>query len=69
VGGYAAALIDQAGLKGFTVGGAAISTKHAGFAVNVGGATAGDVKNLLKQVSDIVFARSGIRLEPEVRIW
>ena len=69
VGGYAAALIDQAGLKGFTVGGAAISTKHAGFAVNVGGATANDVKNLLEQVSDIVFARSGIRLEPEVRIW
>jgi UDP-N-acetylmuramate dehydrogenase len=69
VGGYAAALIDQAGLKGFTVGGAAISTKHAGFAVNVGGATAEDVKNLLKQVSDIVFERSGIRLELEVRIW
>jgi UDP-N-acetylmuramate dehydrogenase len=69
VGGYAAALIDQAGLKGFTVGGAAISTKHAGFAVNVGGATAEDVKNLLQQVSDIVFEKSGIRLEPEVRIW
>ena len=69
VGGYAAALIDQAGLKGFTVGGAAISTKHAGFAVNVGGASAEDVKNLLQQVSDIVFERSGIRLEPEVRIW
>ena len=69
VGGYAAALIDQAGLKGFTVGGAAISTKHAGFAVNVGGATAEDVKNLLMQVSDIVFEKSGIRLEPEVRIW
>ena len=69
VGGYAAALIDQAGLKGYQVGGAAISTKHAGFAVNVGGATAEDVKNLLNQVSDIVFAKSGIRLEPEVRIW
>ena len=69
VGDFAAALIDQAGLKGYTVGGAAISTKHAGFAVNVGGATAEDVKNLLKQVSDIVFERSGIRLEPEVRIW
>ena len=69
VGGYAAALIDQAGLKGFTVGGAAISTKHAGFAVNVGGATAEDVKSLLRQVSDIVYERSGIRLEPEVRIW
>ena len=69
VGGYAAALIDQAGLKGYQVGGAAISTKHAGFAVNLGGATASDVKNLLTQVSDIVFETSGIRLEPEVRIW
>ena len=69
VGGYAAALIDQAGLKGFTVGGAAISTKHAGFAVNVGNATAEDVKSLLKRVSDLVFENSGIRLEPEVRIW
>ena len=69
VGGYAAALIDQAGLKGFQVGGAAISTKHAGFAVNMGGATAADVKTLLKQVSDIVYEQSGIRLEPEVRIW
>lgn len=69
VGGYAAALIDGAGLKGFSVGGAAISTKHAGFAVNLGSATAEDVKCLLKQVSDIVFEKSGIRLEPEVRIW
>ena len=69
VGGYAAALIDQAGLKGYAVGGAAISTKHAGFAVNLGGATAEDVKELLRQVSDIVFEKSGIRLEPEVRIW
>ncbi len=69
VGGYAAALIDQAGLKGFQVGGAAISTKHAGFAVNLGGATAADVRALLQQVSAIVFENSGIRLEPEVRIW
>ncbi len=69
VGGYAAALIDQSGLKGFQVGGAAISTKHAGFAVNVGGATAADVRELLQQVSDKVFADTGIRLEPEVRIW
>ena len=69
VGGYAAALIDQAGLKGYQVGGAAISTKHAGFAVNMGGATAEDVKNLLAQVSHKVFQNSGIRLEPEVRIW
>ena len=69
VGGYAAALIDQAGLKGYQVGGAAISTKHAGFAVNLGGATAEDVQTLLNQVSDIVYEKSGIRLEPEVRIW
>ncbi len=69
VGGYAAALIEQAGLKGFQVGGAAVSGKHAGFVVNVDGATAGDVRKLLAQVSDLVFKNSGIRLEPEVRIW
>lgn len=69
VGGYAAALIDEAGLKGFRVGDAAISEKHAGFAVNLGNATACEVRTLLTQVSDIVFERSGIRLEPEVRIW
>ncbi len=69
VGGYAAALIDQAGLKGFRVGDAAISTKHAGFAVNVGSATAAHVKELLQQVSDKVYEQTGIRLEPEIRIW
>ena len=69
VGGYAAALIDQAGLKGYRVGNAAISGKHAGFAVNLGGATAHAVKELLTQVSARGFAASGIRLEPEIRIW
>ncbi|MBQ7857325.1 MAG: UDP-N-acetylmuramate dehydrogenase [Oscillospiraceae bacterium] len=69
VGGYAAALIDKAGLKGFQIGGAAVSEKHAGFVVNLGGATAADVRQLLSQVSDRVFADTGIRLEPEVRIW
>ena len=69
VGGYAAALIEQAGLKGYQVGGAAISTKHAGFAVNLGGATAENVRELLNQVSDRVWEHAGIRLEPEVRIW
>ena len=69
VGGYAAALIDEAGLRGYRVGGAAISEKHTGFAVNLGDATARDVRNLLEQVSNIVYERSGIRLEPEVRIW
>ena len=69
VGGYAAAMIDQAGLKGFCVGGAGVSTKHAGFVVNNGGATSADVKEVLRRVSDKVFADTGIRLEPEVRIW
>ena len=69
VGGYAAALIDQTGLKGYRVGGAAVSEKHAGFVVNLGGATANDVKQLLKEVSDRVYDAHGIRLEPEVRIW
>lgn len=68
-GHYAAALIEQAGLKGYRVGNAAISEKHAGFAVNLGGATASDVRNLLTQVSDIVFRKFNVRLEPEVRIW
>lgn len=69
VGGYAAALIEQAGLKGYRVGNAAISDKHAGFAVNLGGATAEEVRTLLRQVSQRVYEASGIRLEPEVRIW
>ena len=69
VGGYAAALIEQTGLKGYRVGDAAVSEKHAGFVVNLGNATADEVKTLLRQVSDKVFNATGIRLEPEVRIW
>ena len=69
VGGYAAALIDGAGLKGYRVGGAAVSEKHAGFVVNLGGAKAEDVKQLLSDVADIVYVDAGIHLEPEVRIW
>ena len=69
VGGYAAALIDGAGLKGYQVGGAAVSKKHAGFVVNMGSATAQNVKDLLAEVSDKVYENSGIRLEPEIRIW
>ena len=68
-GGYAAALIDQAGLKGFRVGDAAISEKHGGFAVNLGKATAEDMKTLLKEVSEKVEAQFGIHLEPEIRVW
>ena len=69
VGGYAAALIDQTGLKGFRIGDAAVSQKHAGFVVNLGNATAADVCCLLKAVSDKVYDATQIRLEPEIRIW
>jgi UDP-N-acetylmuramate dehydrogenase len=69
VGGYAAALIDQAGLKGFRIGDAAVSEKHAGFVVNLGNATAADVRSVLQAVSDRVYENAQIRLEPEVRIW
>lgn len=68
VGGYAAALIQEAGLKGFQIGGAAVSEKHAGFVVNKGGATAQDVLNLMEEVKKRVYENSGILLEPEVRI-
>jgi len=67
-GGFAAALIDQAGLKGLTVGGAQVSTKHAGFVVNIGGASCSDVLALMEKVKEAVFAASGIELEPEVRV-
>lgn len=69
VGGYAAALIDQTGLKGFQIGGAGVSVKHAGFVVNLGSASAADVKSVLSMVSQKVFDATGIRLEPEIRIW
>ena len=69
VGGYAAALIEQAGLKGFQVGGAAVSEKHAGFIVNRGGATAADVLKLIEIVQKRVLENSGIALEPEIRLW
>lgn len=69
VGGYAAALIDEAGLKGFRIGDAAVSEKHAGFVVNLGTATAAEVKALLSEVSELVYKKNGIRLEPEIRIW
>ena len=66
--GFAAALIDQCGLKGLTVGGAQVSEKHAGFVINRGGATCADVKELIRQIQERVFAQAGVRLEPEVRI-
>ncbi len=68
VGGYAAALIDEAGLKGFRIGGAQVSEKHAGFVVNAGGASFDDVLRLMEHIQKTVYARSGIELVPEVKI-
>jgi len=65
-GYFAAALIDQAGLKGFSVGGAQVSEKHAGFVVNAGNATAKDVRELMEQVQKIVYEKNGIMMEPEI---
>ena len=67
-GYYAAALIDECGLRGFTVGGAQISEKHAGFAVNIGGATSHDVYELLMQVRNKVYLEKKVELEPEIII-
>ena len=67
-GGYAAALIDEAGLKGYTVGGAQVSEKHAGFVVNRGGACFDDVLRLIEHIQNEVYRVSGIELEPEVKI-
>ena len=67
-GYFAGALIEQAGLKGRTVGGAQVSEKHAGFIVNVGGATAADITGLIKVVQDEVLRAFGVQLETEVRI-
>ena len=66
--GYAAAMIDGAGLKGLRVGGAQVSEKHAGFVVNAGGATSADVLALMERIRAAVSEKYGVELEPEVRI-
>jgi UDP-N-acetylmuramate dehydrogenase len=66
-GGYAAALIEQCGLKGLSVGAAQVSVKHAGFIVNTGGATCAEVDALCRQIRDEVLRKTGIALEPEIR--
>ena len=68
-GAFAAKLIEEAGCKGMQVGGAQVSEKHAGFIVNKGSATATDILTLMRNVRRKVEAFSGIRLEPEVRLW
>lgn len=67
-GYFAGTLIDQTGLKGLTVGGAQVSKKHAGFVVNIGGATAKDVLDLIKEIQDRVYKAHGVKLYPEVRM-
>lgn len=66
-GHFAGKLITDAGLKGYQSGGAAVSKKHAGFVVNVGGATASDVHAVIEHVQDEVERQFSVRLEPEVR--
>ena len=68
-GYFAGPLIERAGLKGCGFGGAEVSKKHAGFVVNTGGASADDVKKTIAMVQSRVWEASGVRLEPEVRIW
>lgn len=67
-GYFAGELIEKCGLKGKCVGGAAVSEKHAGFIVNKGGATSGDVTAIIDLVSREVFEKFGVRLEPEIKI-
>ena len=68
VGYFAAALIDECGLKGATIGGAQVSEKHAGFVINKGGATSDDVLKLIELVRKTVFEKKGVVIEPEVRL-
>lgn len=66
-GYYAGALIEQSGLRGYSVGGACVSQKHCGFVINKGGATAKDIRTLIKDVQRIVQEKQGVSMEPEVR--
>lgn len=67
-GYFAGALIENSGLKGYTVGGAQVSEKHAGFVINKGDATSTDVINLISDVQKIVYEKFGVMLETEVKI-
>lgn len=66
-GHFAGTLIENCGLKGYTVGGARVSEKHAGFIVNIGGATCADVENLISYIQKTVQEKTGVQLEPEIR--
>jgi UDP-N-acetylmuramate dehydrogenase len=67
-GAFAGRLLEDAGVKGLERGGARVSERHANFIVNQGGATADDVRSLMKEMGERVYERSGIRLQPEVKL-
>ena len=67
-GYFAGKLIQDAGLKGLTVGGAQVSELHSGFIINRGGASASDIIDLMHLVQNVVYDKFGVKLEPEVRI-
>lgn len=67
-GHFAGTLIDQCGLKGTQIGGAMVSNKHAGFIINVGGATCADVQALIQYIQDTVLQKTGVKLESEIRV-
>ena len=65
-GRFTGQMIEEAGLKGYTVGGAQVSEKHAGFIINIGGATADDVKRLVKYIKEVILQKFGCELECEI---
>ena len=67
-GYFAGTLIEQSGLKGFTIGGAQVSEKHAGFVINTGNATAKDVLSLIEHIQKTVYEKFGVTLCPEVKM-
>ena len=67
-GYFAGALIEDCNLKGYSIGGAQVSEKHAGFVINRGGATSTDILNLIKYIQNTVFDKHGVKLETEVKI-
>ena len=68
-GHFAGGLIEQCGLKGLRIGGAEVSEKHAGFIVNMGGATEADVRALVAEIRRRVLSDTGVQLERELKYW
>lgn len=66
-GHFAGALIEKAGLKGYSIGGAQVSEKHAGFVINTGNATSGDVYKLIEHIKDVIYKKNSVMLECEVK--